>query len=760
MLELIERVFVSLIAALLSIIIVIYLAKYRVLNQPKGEGKMLIISDAIKTGARAFLHKEYRYLSIFVIIMFIIVGWVTDDFVKHGLSLLLGAFLSGACGYVGMLIAVEANVRTANAAKQGLNDALKVAFGSGGTMGLAVVACGSLGVISVYLIWGGLEPKDTEYLAAFGFGASIIALFARVGGGIYTKAADVGADLVGKVEANIPEDDARNPATIADNVGDNVGDIAGMGADLFDSYICSLVAAIQLSQDSYEIALPFWVNGFGIVASIIGIFLIRTSSKPVNENEESNNFQDILLKAIRFGINFADFLTWILALLACFILFGWNDEKAWKLWGCISIGLVAGMLIGFSTEYTTSFQYKPTISIAKKSRIGPAGVVIQGLGIGMLSTMAPALVIVVTVLICYKLAGNYGIAMSAVGMLSTLGVTLATDAFGPVADNAGGIAEMSELPPVVRERTDGLDALGNTTAATGKGFAVGSAVLTALSLLSAYKASAKIETGIDITSAEILAAIIIGACLPYIFASLTMMAVGRAATSMIEEVRRQWRNPKIANGEQPPDYQTCVEISTQASLIEMIIPGVLAIVSPLIVGYLLGSLALAGMLIGSIVCGFMLAVCMANAGGAWDNAKKFIEAKGLGADKGKGTAFHKAAVVGDTIGDPFKDTSGPSLNILIKLMSMISLIFATSFSNHAYDKHKWFIAIILTILFLILVIFLVWWMRKHEFGKIKILNDEINSYNSLQDNHSDNTPNNEQHEKNETNVEMNVQMKI
>jgi len=733
-------------ASILGLFVLVYLAIFRVMKQDKGSAKMVKIADSIKEGAKAFLNKEYIYLTGFVIVMFILIGAITGDWAETGLSFILGAFLSALCGYCGMLIAVEANVRTANAAKTGLNSALSVAFGSGGVMGLSVVCLGLLGLTTIYGIVGGNTQVDTAYMAGFGFGASTIALFARVGGGIYTKAADVGADLVGKVEAGIPEDDPRNPATIADNVGDNVGDVAGMGADLFESFVGSIIASAQLSEaavrvfreDAYEadsdefsldrdhfVALPFWIAGFGIVAGILGIFMVRTSNEAPSaagdsgKSIDTEGLQNKLLHTIRRGIFTSTVVSWALAWVSCGIFFGFDQPVCYYLLGCITIGLIAGETIGICTEYCTSFAYGPTISIAQKSRIGSAGVIIQGLGVGMLSTIAPMIVIAIAVLGCYELAGDYGIAIAAVGMLSTLGVTLATDAFGPVADNAGGIAEMAELDKYVRDTTDGLDALGNTTAATGKGFAIGSAVLTSLALLAAFKSDANLVS-IDISSAEVLVSAIFGACLPYIFAALTMMAVGRAASDMINEVRRQFKEYKLLDPKplREPDYAQCVSISTRASIIEMIIPGVLAIVAPLFAGYLLGAEALGGLLVGALTSGFMLAVFMANAGGAWDNAKKYIEADRLGAKMGKGTPAHDAAVVGDTIGDPFKDTSGPALNILIKLMTMMSLVFAEYFPERTFDRDRWWVAIIVAFFFFVVAFGITLWMRKTGFGEI------------------------------------------
>jgi len=705
---------------------------------------VLSIYQFIRDGSRSFLTTEYKFMSIFVIIMLLIVGGATKDWEGTVISFILGAFLSATCGWIGMSIAVEANVRTAFAAQKGLNEALQVAFSSGAVMGLGVTGSGMIGLCLIYGAWAGLTQNETRYLAGFGFGASSIALFARVGGGIYTKAADVGADLIGKVENDIPEDDPQNPATIADNVGDNVGDVAGMGADLFESFVGSIIAAIQLAPQYAEkiapegytdndlkalIALPFWIAGFGMLCGNIGVFLVRTSDKKDDMKEEEQ--QKMLLMAIFKAIIATGIMAAATAALACGVLLDMSKEHTQKLWACDLIGLVAGIIIGQWTEYVTSFEYKPTITIAKKSKFGEAGVIIQGLGIGMLSTVVPVVVLVAAIFVCDRLASTYGIAIAAVGMLSTLGVTLATDAFGPVADNAGGIAEMAAMPEHVRTNTDALDALGNTTAATGKGFAIGSAVLTSLALLTAYKNDCELANGIDVSKAEVLGAAIFGACLPYIFAALTMMAVGRAATMMIGEVRKQFKENNLL-GTYPdkeigqPDYEACIAISTKASLYEMLIPGLLAICAPLSIGFMLGPEALGGMLVGGITSGFMLAVFMSNAGGAWDNAKKFIEAEGLGKGKGKKTNYHKAAVVGDTIGDPFKDTSGPALNILIKLMTMISLVFGRKVfrGNDAYDVDSpWYAGLIIMLVFLVFATGLTKWMRDNGFGKIPGMDD-------------------------------------
>lgn len=772
---------IPLAAGLLSVLMTFVLAFFRVLNQPKcseeetnrlkalkqemisksehwknhPEQKLekeaeiathvLSIWASIKEGAISFLITEYLYMFGFVLVMMIIVGLATDEWDSTVPSFLVGALLSAGCGWIGMRIAVEANVRTTCAANEGLNEALAVAFSSGAVMGLGVTGSGILGLVVIYGIWEGVLQDDTRYLAGFGFGASAIALFARVGGGIYTKAADVGADLVGKVEADIPEDDPRNPATIADNVGDNVGDVAGMGADLFESFVGSIIASIQLAPMlAYNlagceagaedmkmptendvkalIALPFWISGIGMICANLGVFLVRTSSS----NQDSENIQEILLHTIRNAIVFTGILAAAGALVACGVLLDFDSDICWELWTCNIAGLIAGFLIGQFTEYVTSFSYKPTQTIAKKSKFGPAGVIIQGLGIGMLSTAVPVMLLFITILLCDDLAGTYGVAIAAVGMLSTLGVTLATDAFGPVADNAGGIAEMAAgMPERVRERTDALDALGNTTAATGKGFAIGSAVLTSLALLTAYKQDTNL-TSIDVSKASVLSAAILGACLPYIFAALTMMAVGRAATMMIGEVRDQFKNKNLLGKDKnrpigQPDYKRCVDISTRASLVEMIIPGTLAVCAPLSCGFVLGAEALGGLLVGGITSGFMLAVYMANAGGAWDNAKKWIEADGLGKGKGKRTDFHKAAIVGDTIGDPFKDTSGPALNILIKLMTMISLVFGKRCfrDKKEFDEDTpWYVGVIIMAVFLAGSAALTLYMRSIGYGKI------------------------------------------
>ena len=659
-----------------------------VLAEDSGNERMQEIAAAIQEGAAAFLNKEYTYLAVFVAVVTLLIGvslaWQT------AVCFIFGAIASGAAGYLGMYIAVRSNVRTASAASRSLNDGLRVAFGSGTIMGMAVVGFSLLGMTILYLVFNdSTNPAQTvQYLTGFGFGASSIALFARVGGGIFTKAADVGADLVGKVEQGIPEDDPRNPAVIADNVGDNVGDVAGMGADLFESYSGSVIAAATLGAalalnngattdlTLAFIGLPFLISGVGIISALAGTFMVKT---------EEGATQEDLLKTLRNTVWFSSIMVAVLSFLVMVLFAGIGFSDAFRLWLVIIVGLVAGNAIAYFTEYYTSYTEKPTQGIAKAAETGDATLIIEGLAVGMMSTVAPVLIVAVAIILSLVLgsgteqaSGLYAIALAGVGMLSTLGVTLATDAYGPVADNAGGIAEMANLPGEVRDRTDALDSLGNTTAATGKGFAIGSAVLTSLALLAAYMQASGITT-LDPFGTTMLPGLLIGAMLPYLFASLTMTAVGRAAMEIVLEVRRQFKEiPGLMDGTGKPDYKTCVAISTQSALREMIIPGVLAVVVPLAVGFILGSEALAGMLVGTIASGFMLAVMMANAGGAWDNAKKWIETGEMG---GKGSDAHKAAVVGDTVGDPFKDTSGPALNILIKLMTIVSLVFASAFGT-------------------------------------------------------------------------------
>jgi len=662
-------IYVAIVAGVVALVFAALMAM-RVVKADAGNDTMKGIADAIRQGSSAFLRREYMALVPFVVVVTIVLGvlidWLTMGSVvpKTAISYLAGTICSAVAGYVGMNVAVRANVRTAAAAMTGLNPALRLAFTSGSVMGLTVVGIGLLGITILYLVF-----QDITVVAGFGFGASSIALFARVGGGIFTKAADVGSDLVGKIEAGIPEDDPRNPGVIADNVGDNVGDVAGMGADLFESYVGSLISAIALAAAGIgafgdQAVFPLMLAGAGILAAILGTFVVRSG--------EQADFGQ-LLWALRRGI-FASAI--LLAVFALGIIIFFELDLDW-FW-CVLSGLVAGVVIGLATEYYTSYEYKPTKQVSEASLTGAATVIISGLAVGMMSTVIPVIAIGVTILIAFQIAGFYGVALAGVGLLSTLGITLATDAYGPVADNAGGIAEQAKLDPEVRERTDALDALGNTTAATGKGFAIGSAALTSLALLAAYAvASGIMETGINLLSSTTLVGLMLGAMLPFLFSAFTMKAVGRAAFSMVEEVRRQFREiPGIMEGTGEPDYARCVDISTRGALREMIVPGVLAVLAPVTVGFVLGTEALGGLLIGSVSAGFMLAITMASAGGAWDNAKKYVELDNFG---GKGSDAHKAAVEGDMVGDPFKDTSGPSLNILLKLMAIVSLVFAPVF---------------------------------------------------------------------------------
>ncbi|MBR0360000.1 MAG: sodium-translocating pyrophosphatase [Clostridia bacterium] len=656
---------------------------YSVKRKPEGTEKMAEISAKIRKGAMAYLKRQYKTVGIFFAVMFVILGILAftgmlTPFVPF--AFITGGFFSGLSGFIGMKIATYANSRTANGARESLNKGLKIAFSSGAVMGLTVVGLGLLDISVWFILLKFVFKLEIDAIMSamltFGMGASSMALFARVGGGIFTKAADVGADLVGKVEVGIPEDDPRNPACIADNVGDNVGDVAGMGADLYESYVGSIIScgalAVAAGLGLNGVLVPMLIAAVGIISSIIGTFFVST---------KENADQKALLGSLRRGTYASSILS---AIGSAVLIYTLIPENASVFWAVIS-GLVAGVLIGFFTEYYTSDTYKPTKKLAGSSETGSATIIIDGISLGMLSTAIPVIIIAISIIISFFTAGGadsfasglYGVGLSAVGMLSTLGITLATDAYGPVADNAGGIAEMSGLEPQVRERTDALDSLGNTTAATGKGFAIGSAALTALALIVSYTDEVEnlVELNLSITNPAVLIGLLVGAMLPFLFSSMTMKAVGRAAQKIVVEVRRQFREIKgLMTGEAEADYESCIDICVKSSLKEMIAPAALGIIAPIVVGFVLGCNGVVGMLAGALVSGFVLAIMMSNSGGAWDNAKKYIEA---GNYNGKGSDNHKAAVVGDTVGDPFKDTAGPSVNILIKLLSMVSIVFAS-----------------------------------------------------------------------------------
>ncbi|MBT4511129.1 MAG: sodium-translocating pyrophosphatase [Chloroflexi bacterium] len=698
-----DLIYYALIAGLIGLVFAVFLVT-KLMKKDRGNQEVREISELIEKGAMAFLVREYKTLAAFVVIVAIILGVLIEPKGLVAVAYLIGTCCSVLAGFIGMKIGTKSNCRTVAGVQKSLNEGLRVAFSSGAVMGLAVVSLAIIGLSVIYVIWGDHKTDGvsdiTSILVGFGFGASSIALFARVGGGIYTKAADVGSDLVGKVEAGIPEDDPRNPGVIADNVGDNVGDIAGMGADLFESYAGAIIATMTvaigagIAFDGKLAMLPFIIAAVGILCSIAGTFFVRVGEQLKIE---------ALLAALRRGVYAASIFVAGFSLLAMHLM-GIDDElkkvvvaapdfidvSMWDIWFSVIAGLVAGVLIGVSIEYYTADIYKPTQRVAEASETGTGTLIIKGFSTGLMSTVIPVILVVAAVLVAYELAGLYGVAITAVGMLSTLGITLATDAYGPVADNAGGIAEQAGLPPEIREKTDALDSLGNTTAATGKGFAIGSAALTALGLTAAFGQDIQNEMAAEgvnetfsmsLMDPQVVMGVLIGGMMVCLFSALTMDAVGKAAMGVVNEVRRQWREiPGLLEGKPgvKPDYNTCVDMSTKAALKSMMLPGILAVLVPVIVGIVpfLGPEALGGLLIGAIGTGFLLAVTMANAGGSWDNAKKYIEQGHLG---GKGSDAHKAAVNGDTVGDPFKDTSGPSLNILIKLMSMISLLFVPVF---------------------------------------------------------------------------------
>ena len=687
---------ITLFGALVALLFAFITAK-RVLKYDKGNEKIIKISDSVKSGANAYLKRQYSVVAVFFAAMFVILlGMAFFGLLTYFVpfAFLSGGFFSGLSGFIGMKIATSANMRTANACISGLNKGLRVAFSAGSVMGFTVVGLGLFDISVWFLLLKYVfllsEDAITSAMLTFGMGASSMALFARVGGGIFTKAADVGADLVGKVEAGIPEDDPRNPAVIADNVGDNVGDVAGMGADLYESYVGSVISSMALGVVASKslrvgamnaVSVPLLIAVSGIICSILGTFLVKT---------KENATQKQLLSSLSRGTNFSALLIALISFPIVWFILG---KENYTVYFAIISGLLSGVLIGRATEYFTSDSYRPTKNLVAKSETGSATIIIGGIGLGMLSTVVPIIIVAACIIISFFVSGGtvsepdaglYGIALAAVGMLSTLGITLATDAYGPVADNAGGIAEMAGLDKTVRERTDALDSLGNTTAATGKGFAIGSAALTALALIASYinkiqEMGAK-DFSFDLMNPTVLVGLFIGTCLPFVFAALTMDSVGKAAQSVVIEVRRQFSEiAGLMSGDAEPDYARCVDLCTRASLKEMILPTVVAIIMPIVTGFILGYHGVVGMLAGATASGFMIAVFMSNAGGAWDNAKKHIES---GAYGGKGSNQHKASVVGDTVGDPFKDTAGPAINILIKLLSMVSIVFAAIVVNY------------------------------------------------------------------------------
>ena len=674
-----DLIVIAILSGVLGLVVAVFLARY-VLKQSQGSEKIREISAAIKEGALAFLGREYRVLAIFVLAVTIVLGVVPNLGWLISMAFVFGAVSSGLAGFIGMSIAIRSNSRTAAAVQHSLNQGLRVSFRGGAVMGLTVVSIGILGLSILYLIWGN-NPDFLKIIPGFGFGASSVAIFARVGGGIFTKAADTGADIVGKVEKGIPEDDPRNAAVIADFVGDNVGDVAGMGADLFESYVDSIIATMTLGViAAFSVTLdkslvpdmttawflPILVAAGGIVASIAGIFMVRVGEKLKME---------ALLNALRRGTFTASILTAIFSFLAVYFL-----KADIGIFWAILVGLVAGVLIGESTNFFTSYIYKPTIRVSEASQTGAGTNIVSGFANGLMSTLPPVILIAVAIMVAHFFADVYGVAIAGVGMLATLGIQDATDAYGPVADNAGGIVEMAGLPPEIRERTDALDSLGNTTAATGKGFAIGAAALTALALMLSYIQAVGITMSeISLLDPHVIAGLFLGAVLPAVFCSMTLSAVGKTSFSIVNEVRRQFREiPGLMEGTAKPDYARCVDICTRDSLKQMLAPGIITIASPVIVGLVLGPLALGGFLAGAITSGFMLAITFANAGGSWDNAKKLIE---TGVYGGKGSDAHKASVVGDTVGDPMKDTAGPSLNIMIKLITIIALVLAPVFAS-------------------------------------------------------------------------------